>query len=67
MAAGCWLRSGVPFLGDALPGYTTVVIGTMLVAVTAYEFQTDFQLTFSFSSKFFSIGFCFIHKSLKIR
>ena len=39
MAVGCWLRSGVPFLGDGLPGYSTVVIGTMLVAVAQPFFQ----------------------------
>ncbi|CAK9071635.1 unnamed protein product [Durusdinium trenchii] len=39
MALGCWLRSGVPFMGEELPGYSTVVIGTMLVAVAQPFFQ----------------------------
>lgn len=39
MAVGCWLRSGIPFLDGGLPGYTTVVIGTMLVAVAQPFFQ----------------------------
>ncbi|CAE7613831.1 unnamed protein product [Symbiodinium natans] len=39
MAVGCWLRSGLPFSGDELPGYGTVVAGTMLVAVAQPFFQ----------------------------
>lgn len=39
MAVGCWLRSGIPGLDENLPGYTTVVIGTMLVAVAQPFFQ----------------------------
>ncbi|CAE8623601.1 unnamed protein product [Polarella glacialis] len=38
MAVGCALRSGVPFVGD-LPGYSTVVAGTMMVAVAQPFFQ----------------------------
>ncbi|CAE7816047.1 unnamed protein product [Symbiodinium sp. CCMP2456] len=39
MAVGCFLRSGMPFQGDELPGYNTVVAGTMLVAVAQPFFQ----------------------------
>ncbi|CAJ1455025.1 unnamed protein product [Effrenium voratum] len=39
MAVGCWLRSGIPFSGEELPGYSTVVAGTMLVAVAQPFFQ----------------------------
>lgn len=39
MAVGCFLRSGMPFQGEELPGYNTVVAGTMLVAVAQPFFQ----------------------------
>jgi len=39
MAVGCALRSGVPFVGEQLPGYFVVVAGTMLVAVAQPFFQ----------------------------
>eukprot|EP00418_Pyrodinium_bahamense_P099429 CAMPEP_0179031836 /NCGR_PEP_ID=MMETSP0796-20121207/11273_1 /TAXON_ID=73915 /ORGANISM="Pyrodinium bahamense, Strain pbaha01" /LENGTH=661 /DNA_ID=CAMNT_0020728035 /DNA_START=109 /DNA_END=2094 /DNA_ORIENTATION=+ len=39
MAVGCALRSGLPFVGDQLPGYAVVVAGTMLVAVAQPFFQ----------------------------
>eukprot|EP00931_Biecheleriopsis_adriatica_P056600 TRINITY_DN33540_c0_g1_i1.p1 TRINITY_DN33540_c0_g1~~TRINITY_DN33540_c0_g1_i1.p1 ORF type:complete len:632 (+),score=105.87 TRINITY_DN33540_c0_g1_i1:58-1896(+) len=39
MAVGCLLRSGVPFAASALPSYSVVVAGTMLVAVAQPFFQ----------------------------
>jgi len=39
MSMGCALRSGVPFVGEQLPGYATVVAGTLMVAVAQPFFQ----------------------------
>lgn len=39
MAAGCVLRSGVPFVGEVLPEYVTMVAGTMMVAAAQPFFQ----------------------------
>lgn len=39
MAAGCCLRSGLPFTGETLPGYMPVVAGTVLVALAQPFFQ----------------------------
>lgn len=39
MAIGCLFRSGLPFSGGEIPEYSTVVAGTMLVAVAQPFFQ----------------------------
>lgn len=39
MAVGCLFRSGLPFMGGEIPGYSTVVAGTMMVAVAQPFFQ----------------------------